>query len=393
MRKTIRALVVMMTAAVILGGCDSAEEGKKDILPFTTLMPAAGSSAYLYSFEVVNYSISPVFVYDTTEYTLVVNKSEALTLTVKAIGPAGAAVTVGINDLTPGPVSETDYSATLTLDGSRDVNVIAVTATSEDGATTMTYTLRVYYKGTSSSPSGLAVSLTPGSLGGITSNLSPSFDPAVTDYTVGISYAVTSIDITLTLPDGSGITALVDGWTALSGSSVPITNLPAAGGSVSITVAVTSQDKSVTRNYTITFNKEGEPSHEARIDYLQLKGYSAAWYLVDVGATSTMLASNYMFAVTDANAYWRSRYRVFISPMDDSVSSMTAKVFTNNQDPDTGATPLNSGSFTADGIYWIYTFDKDVFSTSMYPLDVHIHIVPEDGDTANEKVYQLRINK
>jgi len=375
------------------GGCDILERGKKNIIPFGTIVPPGAGNASLVSFEAVGHSISPAFEAETTGYTLIVSKPATPTLTIRAIGPEGAAVTAGINDLTPEAVPETDYCATFTLDGSRDVNVITVSVTSEDGSATMAYTLRVYYEGTSASPSSLAVSLTSGSLGGVTTDLSPSYDPNVADYTVGVSYAVTSIDITLTFPENSGMTALVDGWTASSGVAVPITNLPAPGGSGTITVSVTSQDESTTKTYTVTVIKEGEPSHEARLDYLQLKAYAGAWYVVDVGATPTMLASTYMYAVTDGSAWWRSKYRVFISPIDNSVSSMTARVFTNNQDPNTGATPLNSGSFTQDGDYWIYTFDKDLFSTEMYPLDVHIHIIPEDGNTANKKVYQLRINK
>ncbi len=367
--------------------------GGKVTLPYSSITPVAGSSASLLSLEIVNFAISPAFVFDTTEYTVIVNKSKTSSLTVRAIGPEGAAVMAGINESAPVPVPDSDYSVMVALDGARDVNVITVNVTSEDGSSTMAYTLRVYYEGTSASPSTMAITLTPGSPGGVMSNMSPAFDPEVHGYTVGISYAVTSISITLTLPEGSGMTALVDGWTALSGNAVPITTLPSPGGSGTITVAVTSQDKSTMRTYTITVTKEGEPSHEARLDYLQLKAYSGAWYLVDVGATATMLESNYMFAVTDDSAWWRSRYRILISPLDDSVSAMTAKVFTGNQDSHTGASPLNSGSFTVDGSYWVYTFDKAVFSTSMYPLDVHIHVLPEDGDTANEKVYQLRINK
>ncbi len=393
MKKTIHAALLILMTAALMGGCDSIKKSEKDILPFATIAPGAGGSAALKSFEAVGFSMSPVFEAETTGYTLIVSKPTTPTLTVRAIGPDGAAVTAGINDLTPVTVPETDYCATFTLDEARDVNVITVNVTSEDGSATMAYSLSVYYEGTSASPSGLAVSLTSGSLGGVTTDLSPSYDPNVADYTVGVSYAVTSIDITLTLPENSGMTALVDGWTASSGVAVPITSLPAPGGSGTITVSVTSQDESTTKTYTVNVIKEGEPSHEARLDYLQLKAYAGAWYLVDVGATPTMLASTYMYAVTDDSAWWRSRYRVFISPMDNSVSSMTARVFTNNQDPDTGATPLNSGSFTLDGDYWIYSFDKDLFSTGMYPLDVHIHIIPEDGNTANEKVYQLRINK
>lgn len=394
MKQTFKALVMMITAALLFGGCEL-DRGKRSLLPYGGSEPVVGSDAALKSLEILNFSISPFFDPEVAEYTLVVKKGETPAVTVKAIGSDGASVTVGLNDLAPVAVSAADYSAAVTLDESKEMNTVGVNVTAEDGVTSRVYTIRVFYFGTSASLSGLSVGLTSGSIGSITADLSPSFDPAVTGYTVGVSYAVTSINVTITLPDSAGMTALTDGWTATSGVAVPITNLPAAGGSSTITVVVTSQDKSTHKDYTITINKDAEPSREARLDYLQLKGYSGAWYIVDVGATSAMLASTYMFAVTDGNAWWRSQYRVFISPLDDTVSSMTVKVFTNNQDPATGAVPINSGSFTyssGDGC-WIYSFDKAVFSTSMYPLDVHIHVVPEDGLVANKKVYQLRINK
>ncbi len=262
MKQTFKTLVMMITAALLFGGCEL-DRGKRSLLPYGGSEPVIGSDAALKSLEILNFSISPFFDPEVTEYTLVVKKGETPAVAVKAIGSDGASVTVGLNDQAPVAVSAADYSAAVTLDESKDMNTVGVSVTAEDGVTSRVYTIRVFYFGTSASLSSLSVGLTSGSIGSITADLSPSFDPAVTDYTVGVSYAVTSINVTITLPDSAGMTALIDGWTATSGVAVPITNLPAAGGNSSITVVVTSQDKSTHKDYTIRINKDAEPSHEA----------------------------------------------------------------------------------------------------------------------------------
>ncbi len=397
MKRTIANIILMMTAALVISGCELTDTGGLKLVPPGSVEQAAGADATLKSLAVENYAISPAFDAATLEYTLVVTSATA-SLAVKAIGPEGAAVTIASNGEAAVPVTGPAYSVSVDLDNSLDVNDIVAAVTSEDGQTTAEYHVRVYYLGTSASLSGLAVSLTNGSPGAISSALSPVFDPAqLTGYTVGISYATESIDITVSMPEGSGMTAMVDGWTALSGSPVPITNLPGAGASRVITISVTSQDDSVTKNYTVTVTRGTAPSTEARLDYLQLRQYTAGWYTLELGATSTSLLSDFMFTRIDGSAWSRTKYKVLISPIDDSVASMTAKVFLNNQDPDTTATPYASGSFTAgtldfDTGSWIFVFEKDAFDTSDYPYDVHIHIIPESGPV-DEVVYQVRINK
>ncbi len=373
MKKTIQAVLLIIMTAAFMGGCDSTEKSEKDILPFATITPAAGSSASLHSLEAVNYAISPVFAPDIINYTIIVNKSATPTVTVRAIGPDGAAVTAGINDIAPVPVSGTGYSATLTLDGSRDVNVITVSVTSEDGTATMVYTLSVYYEGTSASPSGLAVSITPGSPGGVIAEMSPAFDTGVTDYTVGISYAVTSIDITLTLPEGSGITALVDGWTALSGTAVPITTLPSPGGSSTITVAVTSQDESVTKTYAITINKGAAPSSEARLESLSFKyKWGGLWYneALSPDPTSSKLLTCFDYAA-NFSLLIVSSFRFTVTPLDGSVSDIAGRVSVDGEPETMFSFSESSGVYTGDA-----SGGGDGSVT-----EVFIDVTAEDGST------------
>jgi hypothetical protein len=356
-----------------MGGCDILERGKKNIIPFGTIVPGAGSNASLVSFEAVGHSISPAFEAETTGYTLIVSKPATPTLTVRAIGPEGAAVTAGINDLTPEAVPETDYCATFTLDGSRDVNVITVSVTSEDGSATMAYTLRVYYEGTSASPSSLAVSLTSGSLGDVTESLTPTFDAGVTDYTVGISYAVTSVDVTLTLPEGSGMTAMVDGWTALSGVAVPITSLPAAGGSSTVTVAVTSQDESVTNTYTITIVKGAAPSTESRLKSLAFKyKWGGLWYNEDLSPdpTSAKLLTCFDYAA-NFSILITSTFRLTVEPLENSITSIEGRVSVDGG-PET--------SFNFSESSGVYTGELSGGGDSSV-TEAFIDVTAEDGTT------------
>ncbi|MBP7735637.1 MAG: cadherin-like beta sandwich domain-containing protein [Spirochaetes bacterium] len=365
MKKTMKSLAMIITAAVLIGGCDSGKSGKS-MLPYATPFAAAGSSAALKSLEVLNFTISPAFAPEVAEYTLVVKKAETTSVTVKAIASDGASVTVGLNDLTPAAVSATDHTAPVALDATKDVNTVTVNVTSEDGAATMAYLVRIYYYGTSASLSGLSVAVTAGSLGGVTANLAPAFDAAVTAYTAGISCYVSCLDVTVHLPDGAGMTAAVNGWTATSGVAVPITALPAATKTGTITVTVTSQDKSATKTYTISITKGALPSSEAHLKNLVLRsyriyngktgitGYSWGEEVLTpvVSAAKLLTAFDYAKTFTDGvGTYQPYQFQILATPLDNTVSGIT------------GLVTLNSGSTTG------FTFTKDA-STGVYTGEV-----------------------
>jgi len=82
----------------------------------------------------------------------------------------------------------------------------------------------------------------------------------------------------------AGMTASIDRWTALSGVSVPITNLPGASGSRTIPIIVKSQDGGTTKTYNVTINKGPAPSNNALLTSLKLYnnrrviGIEWGWY-------------------------------------------------------------------------------------------------------------------
>ncbi len=329
MKNIFFAITFMLVAAFSFSGCELADEGGLKLIPSGGADRVVGTDSTLMSLSVENFSISPSFDAETVEYTLVVSKATTPSLVVKAIGPEGATVTVAINGGSAVPVMEPGYSAVVALEETLDTNDIVASVTSEDALNTTEYHIRVYYLGTSASLSGLAVSLTNGSSGAVSSDLDPVFDPAHLTYAVGISYATASIDITVSMPEGSGMTATVDGWNALSGSPVPITNLPAAGGSRDITITVTSQDKGTTRDYTLTITKGAAPSTEARLDLLEFDYKYGVWYndntlLPEATPTNLLTKFNYSKSITWVISKVTLRFDV--RPIDSSVKNITGRI-------------------------------------------------------------------
>ncbi|WMW22296.1 cadherin-like beta sandwich domain-containing protein [Methanolobus mangrovi] len=86
-----------------------------------------------------------------------------------------------------------------------------------------------------------------------TGTLVPGFDVSTTNYTVNVTYDVSSIDVTATLSD-TNASMLVNGDTTITGSAKSVT-LQAAGETTSITVAVTAEDGTTTKTYTVTVDR------------------------------------------------------------------------------------------------------------------------------------------
>lgn len=373
MKKRMRNIILVLAAALVMGGCELSDTGELKMIPPGSQEQVLGADAALKSLSVENYSISPAFEAATLEYTLV-TVSSTTSLSVRAIGPEGATVTISINGETAIPVVGPNYAVAVTLSGIVEVNDIVASVTSEDGQTASEYHIRVYFMGTSASLSGLAVSLTNGSAGAISSGLSPSFDPMETSYAVGISYATASIDITVTMPEGSGMTASVDGWNALSGVAVPITNLPVSGGSKDITITVTSQDKSASKDYTISISRDAAPSTEARLSDLVFR---VRWYLdtlssysiKDINFSSDDHMLTYDRVWTDTA--WRA-FRFTATPLSSDISSIIARGTCI-----TGSQALTSNG---DGSYTI-TIDLGYGNSFDYPQTVYIDVTAEDEST------------
>lgn len=379
MKKTASTIASILVAAFVASGCELGDGGGLRIIPSGDVERVEGVESALMSLSVEDFSISPAFDAETLEYTLVVSKVTTPSLSVRAIGPEGATVTVAINGGSAVPVTEPGSSVAVALDDGLDVNDIVASVTSENTLSTTEYHIRVYYLGTSASLSGLAVTLTNGSSGAVSSDLDPVFDPAHLVYGVGISYATTSIDVTVSMPEGSGMTATVDGWTALSGSPVPITNLPAAGGSRDITITVTSQDKGTTRDYTLTITKGAAPSTENRLKYLA-RGLKVlgVWYnrTISPDPSEANLAISWLYESSDGGWIFStiSDYRVDLRPLDASIQGIT----------------VNGNTCTITQVDGINTYRCTLSRSSFsgYNIVLPIVVTAESGDT---RTYTLTI--
>lgn len=330
MNKKMKGLMLIVTATFVMSGCELIDGTGKKLFPPVSVAKNVGTVATLNSLSVENFSISPAFDPATIEYTLVVTKATTPSVTVKAIGHEGATVSVSLNGDAAVEVTGPSYTTLITLNDTLDVNDVLVSVVSEDGLATGEYHIRVYYKGTSASLSGLSVTLTNGSPGAISSELNPAFASNGFAYDVGISWAATSVDITISTPEGSGMTVMVDGWTAESGNAVPITDLPAPGASRALNIVVTSQDLSNTNTYVVTVTRGGAPSTENRLKFLDraVKVWGI-WNDIDnwgdPDPTEVTLAVIWDYSSSDGGWLFSSisDYRVYTRPIDASIQGIT----------------------------------------------------------------------
>ena len=177
-------------------------------------------------------SLSPVFAPATTAYGVTVpHAATTVTLTPTVNEPNATVVINGGNPITL----------------SVGLNPIAVTVTSQDGSTTLTYTVTV-----TRLPSSDA---TLSNLISSTGTLTPGFAPATTAYSFTVANAVTTLTLTPTVNEPNA--------TAVVNSGNPIT---LAVGANPIPVEVTAQDGTTTITYTVTVTRL--PSSDATLSNL-----------------------------------------------------------------------------------------------------------------------------
>jgi len=273
MKKGAYIIMSMVVAILVSGGCEFVDKKGKQIIPYNNPAVSVNDDAALKGLSVQDHEIAPAFDPSVLEYSLCVTKATTPSLTIQAIGPDGAAVTVAINGGTPVPAAVPDYTVTVTLDETLQENDMEIAVVSEDTLTTTVYTLRVYYLSSDAGLAGLSVSAGDGL---IKTAFTPAFSPSEasgTVHTVTLNYWATSISVNLSL-QSSTMKAMVDGWSAENyGYSVPIANLPPTTGTLAqrtkdIAVTVTSQDKSTSVNYIIRIIMDAAPSNEARLSSL-----------------------------------------------------------------------------------------------------------------------------
>ncbi|TDH21339.1 cadherin-like beta sandwich domain-containing protein, partial [Segetibacter sp. 3557_3] len=186
-------------------------------------------------------ALNPVFAATTLDYTVsVANNVTSVTVT-PTLADANATVTVRGNAVTSGSAS-----APITLVvGS---NVIPVVVTAQDGSTVKNYSITVMKAAAPGTNANLSNLITSAGA------LNPTFTANTLAYTVGVINSVNSITITPTLADANA-TVKVKGINVASGSASAPINL--VEGDNVIPVAVTAQDGSTVKNYSITINRAG----------------------------------------------------------------------------------------------------------------------------------------
>ena len=192
------------------------------------------------------------FASGTTSYTAQVAYSVSETTVTPTVNDSGASHVIKLGGVTD-------------LDGVIDLavgsNVITVEVTAEDGNTTRTYTVtvtRAEPPSTDATLSGLTLS------GGIDFG---TFASGTTSYTAQVGNDVLQTTVTPTANDSAATYVIKLGGVTDSDGVIDL-----AVGSNVITIAVTAEDDSTTRTYTITVTRAEPPSTDATLSGLTLSG-------------------------------------------------------------------------------------------------------------------------
>lgn len=208
---------------------------------YTVIVSRAGSAnADLISLTPSTGALAPVFASGTTIYTETVpNATASMTVTAILSDPTAS--------LTVNGVSVPSGSASGAIALSIGSNSITVLVTAQDTVTTKTYTLNV-----TRSASGLSNDAALSSLSTSVSNLVPSFTGNNPNYSVGVSYLVSGIQLIPTVQE-SHATVTVNGTPVTSGTASGVITL--AFGVNVINVVVTAQDGTTMTLYRVTVTR------------------------------------------------------------------------------------------------------------------------------------------
>ena len=200
-----------------------------------------------------------VFTYNAT----VTNSVTSVTVTPTVEDPTA---TIKVNSTT---VANGTASGAITLN--EGTNSIQIIVTAEDGLTKKTYQLIV--KRQSSNANLISLTTSKGIL-------SPTFNKSTFGYSTTIEFAVKSITVTPTSEDSTA-TIKVNGLVVSSGT--PSSNIPLVSGVNTITVAVTAEDGSTTKQYKIDVTRLGG----AKITGTGFAGSTKNNLAIKMGTTTT----------------------------------------------------------------------------------------------------------
>ena len=191
----------------------------------------------------------------TTSYTAQVANSVTETTVTLTVNHSGASYVIKL-----GRVTDADGMVVLSV-GS---NVITVEVTAEDDSTTRTYTVTV----TRAEPPSTDATLSALTLSGVDFG---TFASGTTSYTAQVANSVSQTTVTPTEND-SGASYVIKLGAVVDADGVVLLSV----GSSVITVAVTAEDDSTTRTYTVTVTRAEPPtpelSSDATLNALTLSG-------------------------------------------------------------------------------------------------------------------------
>ena len=218
--------------------------------------PPTRNDATLDSLEVTGAELFPSFLYDFQEYTAAASHDTA-TATIEAVSNQPDA-TVDFEPTTAGSTSE-PYQRTL----SEGDNPVAITVTAPNGTTTKTYTVTINRAMLPSSDATL------GRLEVAGATISPAFQSSVTSYSSTVRSHVSLITLELeTSDDGASIDVTpgdangeAEGW-----------QIPVDVGTSTVAIAVTAENGTSTKSYTLTVNRNSLEMESAPLGSLSVEG-------------------------------------------------------------------------------------------------------------------------
>ncbi len=199
----------------------------------------------------------------TTTYTASVANDQTHVKLTPTVADTGKA-TVGVRKGNAGsftPVTSGSASSAIALDVGANTLVVRVTA--EDTTTTKDYTVTVTRRAaqtlsTNANLSGLTAGSATSSTGTFTNFSIGTFGATTTSYTASVANDRTHVKLTPTVADTGKATVTVAGNTVTSGqASGPIA---LSVGANAITVRVTAEDTTTTKDYTVTVTRQALPA-------------------------------------------------------------------------------------------------------------------------------------
>jgi hypothetical protein len=321
----------------------TAQDGTTTSTYSVTVTRPLSSNADLAGLALSNGSLSPSFAFGTTNYTAaVVNSVSSLTVTPTVVDPTA---TVTVNG-----ISVTSGSASAAIALAVGSNTVTTAVTAQDGTTTKAYTVTVTRAVPTSTNADLSnLSLSSGTL-------TPSFAAGTTSYTAAVVNGISSIKITPTVADLNA-TVTVNGISVASGSASAAIAL--AVGSNTVTTAVTAQDGTTTKAYTVTVTRAAAVSTNADLSSLSLSN----------GALSpSFVASTTSYTASVANG-------IASTTVNPTAMDTTATVTVNGISVTSGSTSAAIALAVGSNTVTTVVTAQDGTTTKTYTLTV-IRAVP-----------------